>query len=132
MESSADREAIYRHRDAYNQALRDGDLEAWLATLTDDCVFMAAGLPAVVGKDAIGKWAGESYFEPFEVELDYDFEELEFVGERALAWGWFRQTLSPKDGSDPVELKGKFLDVFHRQSAGGWLLARVAFSTDHA
>jgi ketosteroid isomerase-like protein len=130
MESNPDRAAIYGHRDAYNQALRDGDLEGWLATLTDDCVVMAAGIPAVVGKDAVRQWAADSLF-TFAVELEYDFEELEFVGARCLAWGWFRQTLTPKDGTDPVELRGKFLDVFHQQPDGGWLLARVAFSTDH-
>ena len=131
MGSDSDRAAIYAHRDAYNNALRDGDLEAWLATLTEDCVVMAAGIPAVEGKGAVRTWAKESFFDPFDVELEYDFEELEFVGTRAIAWGRFRQTLAPKDGSDPVELRGKFLDVFHQQADGGWLLARVSFNIDH-
>lgn len=130
MESSSDQAAIYAHRDAYNGALRSGDLEAWLATLTDDCVFMTGGIPAVVGKDAVREWARASFFDPFEIELNYDFEELEFHGGRAIAWGWFRQTLAPRDGGETVELQGKFLDVFHRQD-GEWLLARVAFSADH-
>lgn len=130
MTTATDTAAIYRHRDAYNDTLRESDLEGWLATLTDDCVFMAPGIPAVRGKDAIRKWAAETFFQPFHNELEYDFEDLHFTDAWAHGWGWYKQTLTPKDGGEAVHMVGKFLDVFERQPGGEWLLARVSFSTD--
>jgi ketosteroid isomerase-like protein len=75
-------------------------------------------------------WAKETIFDDYDTELEYDFEELEFVGSAAYAWGWFRQALNPKDGSEALELRGKFLDVFKKNEAGEWKLARCAYSTD--
>ena len=129
MTIEADTEAIYRHREAYNTALRDSDVEGWLATLTDDCVFMAPGIPAVIGKDAIRTWAKEAFFDPYFNNLEYDFEDLQFSGDWAHGWGRFQQTLKPRPGGEPVRLVGKFLDVFQRQPDGRWLLLRVSFST---
>lgn len=130
MSNEAERAAIYQHRVAYNGTLKDGDLEGWLATLTDDCVFLPPGAPPMNGKDAVRMWAKDSIFDVYDTELEYDFEELDFAGSSAYAWGWFRQNLNPKDGSGPLELRGKFLDVFKKNEAGEWKLARCAYSTD--
>jgi len=131
MAHETDRAALYQHREAYNGTLKAGDLEGWLATLSDECVFMVPGLPALNGKDAIRSWAREYMFDVFDVELDYDFEDLEFVGSTAQAWGWFHQTLTPKAGGEALVTRGKFLDVFKPDERGEWKLARCAFNADH-
>jgi uncharacterized protein (TIGR02246 family) len=131
MANESDRAAIYDHRIAYNGTLKAGNLEGWLDTLTDDCVFLAPGVPPLNGKDAVRAWAGESMFNVFDIELDYDFEELEFAGDSAQAWGWFHQTLTPKGGGEALEIRGKFLDVFKTNQQGEWKLARCAYSADH-
>jgi uncharacterized protein (TIGR02246 family) len=130
MTNESDQAAIYHHREAYNSTLKEGNVEGWLSTLSDDCVFLPPGLPAMNGKEAIREWVTDAMFSQFHIELDYDFEELEFLGSSAFAWGWFEQTLSPKDGSEPLLMKGKFLDVFKRAEDGVWKLARCAYSTD--
>lgn len=132
MANEADRAALYQHRVAYNGTLKAGDLEGWLATLSDDCVFLAPGIPALNGKAAIRKWVGENMFNVFHVELDYDFEDIEFVGPTAQAWGWFHQTLTPKAGGEPLVTRGKFLDVFKPDQKGEWKLTRCAYNADHA
>lgn len=131
MSNESDRTAIYEHRDAYNSTLKAGDLEGWLSTLSDDCVFLAPGEPALNGKEAVRQWARNILFNVFDIELDYDFEELEFVGSSAQAWGWFQQKLTPKDGSEALEIRGKFLDVFKTNPDGEWKLAWCAYSPDH-
>lgn len=131
MVNETDRAALYEHRTAYNGALKAGDLEGWLATLSDDCVFLVPGVPALDGKAAIREWAGENMFAVFDVELDYDFEEVEFVGSTVQAWGWFQQTLKPKAGGEALEIRGKFLDVFKPDQDGQWRLARCAYNADH-
>ena len=131
MSNEADRAAIYEHRTAYNGALKAGDLEGWLATLSDDCVLLPPDAPALNGKEEIRQWAGKNMFSVFDIELDYDFDELEFMGQTAYAWGWFDQTLRPKDGGELIKLRGKFLDVFKTNEQGEWKLARWAYNTDH-
>ena len=131
MSTESDRAALYEHRKAYSGTLKAGDLEGWLATLTDDCVFLAPGVPALNGKEAVREWARDSIFGAFHVELDYDFEDMEFVGSTAQAWGCFQQTLTPKDGGEPLEIRGKFLDVFKPDQNGQWKLARCAYNADH-
>ena len=131
MSDAEDRAAIYDHRDAYNSTLKNGDLEGWLSTLSDDCVFLPPGAPPLNGKEAVRAWARDTMFAHFDVQLDYDFEELDFVGSSANAWGWFKQTLQPKGGGESLLMEGKFLDVFKRNDAGDWKLARCAFSPDH-
>jgi len=131
MAHEPDRAELYQHREAYNGTLMAGDLEGWLATLSDDCVFLAPGMPALNGKEAIRKWAGESMFDVFHVELDYDFENIESAGSTVHAWGWFHQTLTPKAGGEPLVTRGKFLDVFKPDHSGEWKLARCAYSADH-
>ena len=131
MSDEADRAAIHEHRVAYNGNLKEGNLEGWLATLSDDCVFLAPGAPALNGKEAIRVWARETMFGPFHIELEYDFEELEFAGPSATAWGRFQQTLDPKAGGERLQVEGKFLDVFKRNETGEWKLTRCAYSADH-
>jgi uncharacterized protein (TIGR02246 family) len=130
MTQHSQRAAIYDLSEAYISALRNDDLEGWLDTLSNDCVFLPPGYPAMNGKEAIRTWAKESTFDLYRTKLDLDFEEIEFVGSWAFAWGRFHQVLTPKAGGEPVEMKGKFLDVFRREESGRWALARAAFNLD--
>jgi uncharacterized protein (TIGR02246 family) len=127
----ADLAAMERLREAYDGSFNRGDLDAWLENLTDDCVILVHGVPALVGKDAVGSFYAENFFEPFDCELTWDFEELEFFGDSAYGWGWFHNTLSPKDGGEPQKLVGKFIDIFRKTADGEWKLARLSFNADH-
>ena len=44
-----EREGIDRLREAFLSSLNSGDLDAWMATFTDDAVIMAPDQPAVRG-----------------------------------------------------------------------------------
>jgi uncharacterized protein (TIGR02246 family) len=102
-----------------------------MSTLTDDCVWLMQGSPALVGKEQIRPVVEATYFGPVTVQLDWEFEELEMLGDRAIGWGWFDQTLTPKEGGEPVNIVGKFLDVFRRNNDGEWQLACISFNADH-
>ena len=130
MSNDVDATAFDRFRETYNSSLHAGDLETWMGTLTDDCVWLMPGSPALVGKEQIRPVVEAAYFGPVTAELDWDFDELEMLGNWAFGWGWFNQTLTPKEGGEPVNLTGKFLDVFRRDEDGVWRLARIAYSAD--
>ena len=70
-------------------------------------------------------------FDVFDIGFQYGYEDYEMLGDRAVARGWFDQTLDPKAGGDGVHMKGKFIDVFKRAPDGSWKLAWCSFNTDH-
>lgn len=120
MSNDVDAAAFDRFREAYNSSLHAGDLETWMSTLTDDCVWLMQGSPALVGKEQIRPVVEATYFGPVTVQLDWEFEELEMLGDRALGWGRFDQPSTPKEGGEPVNIVGRFLDVFRRNADGEW------------
>lgn len=126
------RAGLDRQGDAYTRALVEGDLEGWLATLTEDCVFLPPGAPGVKGKEAIGRWAKESFFDVFDIGFEFGYEEITITGSSASAWGWYRQLLSPKNGGEAIQLEGKFIDLFQQEEGGEWKLRWCCFNTDHA
>ena len=131
MSEKSQRAAIYDHREAYNSTLKNDDLEGWLDTLSNDCVFLPPNLPAVIGKDAVRGWAKEGFFDPFDIGFEFGYEDFEIRGDRAMGWGWFEQTFEPKAGGEEIHLKGKFIDVFKKAPDETWKLARCRFNTDH-
>lgn len=130
MTGSDDGAGLDRHGEAYTRALVEGDLEGWLATMTDDCVFLPPGVPAVTGKEALRRWVKEAFFDVFEIEFEFGYEACDINGSTASAWGWYRQGLTPKAGGDTLQLRGKFIDVFKQTPSGDWLLDWCCFNTD--
>ena len=131
MTNESDRAGLDRQGAEYTRALVEGDLEGWLATLTDDCIFFPPGTPAVKGKEAVGRWAKESILDVFNVGFEFGYEDHDITGSSASAWGWYKQELSPKDGGETLHFTGKFIDVFRREESGGWKLHWCCFNTDH-
>ena len=101
-----------------------------MATFTDDAVIMAPDQPAVRGSAEVRSWAAENYFDPYEIDMDFSYEEVEFAGSWGVVIGPFSQKLTPKAGGDTMEIKGKFVDVVRRDSDGSWKFSRVMFNGD--
>lgn len=130
MTNDTAREGLDRHGDAYTRALVEGDLEGWLSTLTDDCVFLPPGGSSVKGRDAVGRWAKESFFDLFDIGFEFGYQECTITGSSASAWGWYRQDLRPKNGGETIRLEGKFIDVFRQEAGGAWKLRWCCFNMD--
>lgn len=128
---SNDAEKIRSVTESFVRAANAGDVTAWMSTLTDDVTFMPPEQESASGSDAVRTWVVENFFDPFDIDLELSFDELQISESWAYAAGPFRETLTPKDGGEAVELVGKFIDVFRRDADGEWKFARVIFNTDH-
>ena len=53
-------EAINKVREVHIAAVNDGDVDAWVATLTDDGVQMPPNAPAHLGSERIRAWSQAS------------------------------------------------------------------------
>ena len=112
------------------QAINAGDVDAWLATLSDTAVFLPPNGPAVSGRAALRSWALSSFFEPFAVGLHAPVKDVEIAGDMAIVQGPFTLSLKPKAGGPIIEDVGKFLTVLTRQSDGSWKYSRDIWNSD--
>ena len=126
----ADTKGVLQVSDQYRDAINRGDVAGFLATLTDDAVMLPPHEPSVSGKNAIRPWIAKAFFDPFKLQLDFHFEEVEVLGEVAVARGPFKLSLTPKTGGSVIEDKGKFIDILRRQPDGSWKFARVIWNSD--
>ncbi|MDA2923146.1 nuclear transport factor 2 family protein [Acidobacteria bacterium AH-259-L09] len=127
----SDLEAINGLREEYIAAANAGDVDGWLATLTDDAVFMPPNELAVAGKAAIRSWVVKSFFDPFDIQLSFSHQEVEVAGDWAFVQGRFSYSLTPKAGGEVIEESGKFIDILKRQSDGSFKYARAIWNSDN-
>jgi uncharacterized protein (TIGR02246 family) len=107
-------------------ATQAGDTEKVLSLMSDDVVFLIAGQPPMIGKQAYAsaaralsgpngpKFSGKS-----------DIQEIEVAGDRAFMWTRLTVVVTPPGGAKTATRTGHTLSVLKKQN-GKWLLARDA------
>lgn len=113
-------------QDAFMAGVILNDADAIAACYTDDAVnFTLDQMMGVGPESARASWGG--FFEAYEVEKAQLSEtHLEVHGDTAIAWGLFLIIATPRDGGDPVEFRGRYMDIA-RNIDGRWL-----YVADHA
>ena len=105
------------------RAINTGDMNAYLAILTDDAVFLPPGDPAKTGEELRG-WLN-AFLEDFTIEgLRYDTQEVVVVGDLAYHWYAFTWTVTPKVGGKPMPEQRKGIHILRLMPDGCWKLAR--------
>lgn len=109
------------------RALNTGDMNAYLAILTDDAVFLPPDERARTGEELRG-WLS-AFLEEFTVEgLRYDTQEAVVAGDLAYQWYAFSWTVTPKAGGKPMLAQGKGIHILRRGPGGCWKLARAIWN----
>ena len=85
--NQADVEAITKVREAHIAAVNDGDVNAWVATFTDDGVQMPPNAPANCGSEPIRPWS-QAFVAPFHIQFTLFVDEVQAAG----SWGFERGT----------------------------------------
>ncbi len=110
---------------SWQVASRAGDVPAVLALMTDDVVFQ------VVGREPFGKqeFAALSAVPPGaarpRIDATQRIDEIQVSGDIAFMRAFIAVTVTPPDGSTPMERAGYTLTIF-RKIDDRWLLARDA------
>ena len=107
------------------EATRRGDLDAVLALMTDDVVFLVPGKPPMMGKRAFAEAsrAQAAHGQP-SFEGQSTIQEISVHGEWAWMWSRLSISIKPPDGQ-AVARSGHTLTIL-RKVGGRWLLARDA------
>jgi len=113
--------------DQQARAFNTGDINAYLAILTEDAVFLPPNEPAKTGEE-LRTWLS-TFLEEFTVEgLRYDTQEAVVTGNLAYHRHEFRWTVIPKAGGKPMLAQGKGIDILRRGPDCCWKLARIIWN----
>jgi uncharacterized protein (TIGR02246 family) len=122
---SPDEQQIRQLVTTWMDATRAGDVDAVLALMTDDVVFLVPGR-APMGKAEFAAAArGQAGPGGPQVDGRSEIQEVQVAGDWAFLWSRLSVTMTPADGAPPVERAGHTLTVLRREQ-GRWKLARDA------
>ena len=124
-------EAVNTLLQQWVSAVNAGDIDAWLAILADDATVMPPNEPAVTGKEALGPWMVQTFFDPFNVQLSCTFDDVEPAGDLVSTRGSYDLSLAPKDGAQVVDDNGKFVNIFKRQPDGSFKFTTVMWNSNN-
>jgi ketosteroid isomerase-like protein len=127
--AEASRDIGERAHGAYVTAINSNDLDAILAVLTDDVVFMPPGSPRLVGKPAVRSWAG-GYLDAYASQWDKTMIEFVVMGDWAFEQYAYTSTEIPRGGGLEVRDTGKGLIIYRRDADGTWRVARDAWNSN--
>ena len=126
--TKADVEAIREWVDAYDAVA--GDVDAWLALMADDVIWMRPGASTLVGKEEIGFWARHAR-ENFELEYSsHSTDEMVASGDLAFVRGTRTVVMVPRAGGERRQVAGKYIFILRRQADGAWKIARSIWNHD--
>ena len=126
-EAVADRAAVESVIEQYIDAANANAPDLMLSFVCDDVEAIAPGQAPVTGADAHQLY--RSFFEPFHFAFESSTTELGVSGDWAFRRYAYDITLTPKDGSDVVNMKGHGIHIFRRDGDGGWCVAKDMWNT---
>jgi ketosteroid isomerase-like protein len=124
---AADRATLDQLRREFAAAENAGDADAMYRYLASDIVVMAPNVPPMRGAE-LTPASLRSYFEQFDMKVEYRSEEIVIAGDWAFDRGTGRETITPKKGGAPVGGESKYLWVY-RKVGGEWKQARVIWNS---
>ena len=122
-------DAVHLAHDRYLAASNANDPVAFLATVTEDVVFIAPNSPAIVGKAKLEPWV-RGYFEA--VETSWEKTSLEFVIADGWAFEWYsyRAADLPRGGGEASVETGNGINIYRLGADNVWRVAREVWAAD--
>lgn len=107
-------------------ATKAGDIDTVLSLMTEDVVFLVAGRPPMVGRDA---YAAAARPQPGQPSPKFDgtseIQEITVCGDFAYLWSHLTVVVTPPGSDQSIQRAGNTLTIFKKHE-GRWLLARDA------
>jgi len=101
------------------------DWDGWLATCTEDVVFMPPDSPKIEGRSAVRAWMDEL---PPTKDVKWTVEAVHGSGDTGINRGYGPMILEIE--GKPVSFSSKWLSVYKKQTDGSWKLKEIAWNLD--
>ena len=130
---AAAEQAAHQAHDAYVAGINSNNLETFLATISDDAVFLPPNSEPIAGKAAVGEWV-KGYLAAYETTWVKTSKEFVVRGDLAYEWYVYTSTDTPKvggpaAGTPVVTDTGNGINIYRRGADGVWRVARDAWTT---
>jgi uncharacterized protein (TIGR02246 family) len=122
---SADEQAIRDLIASWLRKTREGDVDAVLALMADDVVFLVGGQAPMVGKEAFAQGL-RGLLPQVQIDSHSEIDEVSVFGSMAYTRTRLSVTMTFKDGRPTVRRSGPTLSILRKGSDGKWLLTRDA------
>lgn len=120
-----DKQAIRDLIDEWHRASAAGDVDAVLALMSEDVVFLVAGAPPMRGRASFE--AGlRRLLTQHRIESKGEVREIEVSGDLAYCWSYLTVHMIPLAQGAPVTRTGHTLSILRRRGDGSWGLVRDA------
>lgn len=110
--------------DSWLRDTRAGNVDAVLELMAPDVIFLVAGQPPMVGRDAFAH-SLRSVLKGHVIDSSSIVDEVVVSGELAYSRTRLEVTITSRHGNTPMRRSGHTLSVF-RKEAGSWRLIRDA------
>ena len=121
-------EAISERRRRWIAAIHAGDADAFVATLTEDAVWLPAGRAAIVGKERIRDWLREP-FERYRYDYAVTDPRVRIAGRWAVEVARFRTRAETRTGEAAPTHEGTYTMLWRREPSRGWRIERYVDHT---
>jgi uncharacterized protein (TIGR02246 family) len=112
---------------AVEEAVQAGDVDRIMEFYADDVVTILPGVPPLVGKDAVrADW--DYFFDTYTLDRDAELVYVDVSGDTAVRRMAWTNTLTPKDGGDPIVDTGNCVVGFKKVN-DEWKIAWEIAST---
>ena len=111
----------------YEEAYQAGDVDKIMTLYADDVVSLPPGFPKTVGKADVEAGFRE-FFDTFSMKRDFELVNVDVFGDRATRLGEWTQTLTPKDGGEPIVETGRCI-LGYKQVGDEWKVAWEIWNT---
>ncbi len=125
----ADIAAIEEVQNQYVLAMNTGDLELYVSLHTDDIVKMPPDAPATFGQEEL-RASVKPLFDNFTCEMVIYTEEIQVIGDWAVARCTYTFLMTPKAGGEPIFADGKALGICKRQADGSWKFSHDCWNSN--
>ena len=126
--AAADKAAVEAATTAFHDALRRNDLEAFMAYVADDVLFMPAGEPPIRGKEAMRTWMNGFLSQYKTTSLTLADREVRTADDWAVELGTYEWALAPAAGGESSVDRGNYMQVWQRRPDGSWSFAREVYN----
>ncbi|HEY0490397.1 MAG TPA: SgcJ/EcaC family oxidoreductase [Telluria sp.] len=120
-----DEQAIRELIETWLRATQAGDIDTVLNLMSEDAMFMSAGQPPMVGREAFARGLTKVLSENV-IESTSEIAEVVVCGDLAYCRTKLAVTITSKHGQLPILRNGDTLSILRKATDGKWRLTRDA------
>jgi len=125
--TASDEAAVRQAFDLEMKAANAADAAGWAALYSQDAIVLRPHAPAVQGREAIQPWLATL---PAISNAKGQGVEIMGYGDLAYLRGTYSMTFTIPGVPVPIDERGKFLQIYRKQSDGSWKMTREIYNSD--